>query len=174
MLRDVALGLTAGIALCGCAALAPPASPNEFREAVGKSSLAVVQSVDADKPYRQVADTLRKKAQECLTVTAHSSGPVFQGNTVVTEHSRTTYKPTVTETEGRTELAVQADFGNSTPLQKPPKDGFYVLVADATPAGTNATRITIYRGSLGKAKEIDNAIRAWARGESTACPNLSS
>jgi hypothetical protein len=173
MLREIALGLMVAGSLCGCAALDQPATPAEYRSAVKNSSLAVTESVDAARPYAQVADTLQKKAKECLAITAVSSGPVFQGNTLVTEHSRATYKPTVTISEAGLELAVQADFGRTTPLQKTPEGGFYVLLADVAPAGQNATKLTIYRGSLGKAKEIDNAIRAWAKGESSACPDLS-
>lgn len=173
MLREIAIGLVVGGGLCGCAALDQPASPAEYRSAVKSSSLAVVESVDAARPFQQVADTLKKKANECLAITAVSSGPVFQGNTVVTENTRTVYKPTVTVTDSSLELAVQADFGShTTPFQKVPHGGFYVLLADVAPSGKNATKLTIYRGSLAKAKEIDNAIRAWVRGESSSCPDL--
>lgn len=173
MLRVIAVGLLVSGALQGCAAMVQPANPVEFRSAVKNSSLATFESVEAARPYRQVADTLRKKANECLAVTAESSGPVFQGNMLMTEHSRSVYKPTVTETEAGMELALQVDFGSRTTPQKVPEGGFYILIADAAPAGNNATKLTIYRGSLAKAKEIDHAIRAWAKGESSSCPKLS-
>ena len=70
------------------------------------------------------------------------------------------------------ELAVQVNFGKYTLIQKTPPDGLYILVADATAAGEKATKLTIYRGNLAKAKEIGGAIRAWAKGEKTTCPDL--
>lgn len=174
MERGIALGLVLSAALCGCGSLGQPMSPHEFRQAVTSSSLATVESFDAGRPYQQVIDTLRKKAKECLAVTSTSSGTVFQGNMAVREQSRAVYTPTVSTTDQGMELVVQVDFGSHTTLQKTPEGGFYILVVDATPAGTTATKLTIYRGNLGKAKEIGSAIHAWAKGESSACPDLTS
>src|SRR5882724_775567 len=82
MERRIVLGLALTAALCGCGALGQPMNPGEFRQAVSSSSLATVESFDAGRPYQQVVDTLRAKANECLAVATSSSGPVFQGNTV--------------------------------------------------------------------------------------------
>ena len=58
------------------------------------------------------------------------------------------------------ELAVQVDFGAHTTVQKKkPDGGFFILVADAVPAGASAAKVTIYRGRLGKAEQIGEAIR---------------
>jgi hypothetical protein len=67
---------------------------------------------------------------------------------------------------------VQVDFGEHTTVQQKPEGGFYILVADTMPTGANATKVTIYRGGIGKAKEIAAAVRAWATGASSTCPNL--
>lgn len=157
--------------LCGCGALAQPMSSGEFRTAVQGSSFAITETFDSNLPYGQVVETLRKKANECLAVVATSSGPVFQGNTMVTEHSRAAYKPTISATGERLELAVQVDFGQHTMIQKVPPGGMYILVADAVPAG-QGTKLTIYRGKIGKATEIGGAIRQWSTGQGTACPDL--
>jgi hypothetical protein len=171
MKRKMALGLALGAALCGCGSL-QPMSPGEFRETIGGSSLGTVESFDAARPYQQVVDTLRKKANECLAVTTTSSGTVFQGNMAMRETSQSVYKPTVSVTDRGMELAVQVDFGAHTTIQKKPEGGFYILVADAAPAGAKTTKVTIYRGSLGGAKEIGSAVRGWATGASSACPKL--
>jgi hypothetical protein len=172
MQRKTALGLALSTALCACGTLGQPMSPAEFRQAIGGSSLGSVTSFDAARPYSQVIDTLRKKANECLAVATTSSGTVFQGNMPVRETSSSVYKPTMSITEQQMELAVQVDFGAHTTIQKKPDGGFYILVADAAPAGGNTTKVTIYRGSLGKAKEIGSAIREWATGSSSTCPKL--
>lgn len=172
MQRKIALGLTLSVTLCGCGTLGQPMSPGEFRQIVGGSSFGTVESFEAARPYEQVTDTLRKKANECLAVATTSSGTVFQGNMTTRETSRSVYKPTVTVAEQAMELAVQVDFGPHTVIQKVPEGGFYILVTDAAPAGTNATKVTIYHGKLGKAKEIGAAVRGWATGTSTTCPNL--
>jgi len=169
MLRTLSLVLMVSGALCGC--VSQPMDPGEFRQAARKSSFAVVETVDVAQPYTQVADRLRRKANECLAVTINSSANVFQGNMMVTERSRSTYTPTVTVTPEATELALQVEFGN-TPFTKKPKDGLYLLVADAVPVGKNATKLTIYRGTIGKGKAIGDALRAWATAERSVCPDL--
>lgn len=172
MKRKIALGLTLSAALCGCGSLGQPMSPSEFRETVGGSSFGTVESFEATRPYDQVVDTLRKKANECLAVATTSSGTVFQGNMATRETSHSVYKPTVSVAGQTMQLAVQVDFGPHAVVQKVPEGGFYILVADATPAGTKATKVTIYHGKLGKAKEIGAAVRGWATGTSASCPNL--
>jgi hypothetical protein len=170
MLRNLAPALVFA-ALTGCGSLAQPMSAAEFRQLVGGSSLGTVVSFDVARPYPQVVDTLRKKSDECLAVTATSSGTVFQGNMAMRETSTSVYKPTMSIAGERMELAVQVDFGAHTTVQKKPDGGFYILVADAVPAGAGA-KVTIYRGRLGKAEDIGNAIREWATGASTSCPKL--
>ena len=172
MQRTLTLALTLA-AIGGCGALAQPMNAAEFRQVVGGSSFGTVVSFDVARPYQQVIDTLRKKSDECLAVTATSSGTVFQGNMPMRETSTSVYKPTLSIADHRTELAVQVDFGAHTTVQKKPDGGFYILVADAVPAGAGAAKVTIYRGRLGKAEEIGNAIRDWASGASTSCPKLS-
>jgi hypothetical protein len=172
LVRKVPVGIVLTAMLCGCGALGQPMSPAEFRQTVGGSSLGSVTSFDAALPYRQVAETLRKKANECLAVATSSTGTVMQGNMAMRETSHALYKPTLSMTEQQMELAVQVDFGAHTTIQKKPDGGFYILVADAVPAGANTTKVTIYRGVLGKAKDIGSAIHDWSTGASSTCPNL--
>jgi uncharacterized protein YceK len=172
MQRNLALVLAIAAALSGCGSLGQPMSPAEFRQIIGDSSMGTVTSFDVARPYQQVVDTLSRKANECLAVTATSSGTVFQGNMAMRETSSSVYKPTVSVTGQAMELAVQVDFGAHTTIQKKPDGGFYIVVADAVPAGASGAKVTIYRGGLGKAKEIGAAIHDWATGASTSCPNL--
>jgi hypothetical protein len=176
MRQELTLAIALALALAsltGCGSLAQPMSAAEFRQTIGGSSFGTVTSFDVALPYQQVVDTLRKKSGECLAVTATSSGTVFQGNMAMRETSTSVYKPTVSIADQRMELAVQVDFGAHTTVQKKPDGGFFILVADAVPAGASAAKVTIYRGRLGKAEQIGEAIREWATGSSSSCPNLS-
>lgn len=157
--------------LSACGSLGQPMSAAEFRQTIGGSSFGTTTSFDVARPYQLVVDTLRTKSTECLAVTATSSGTVFQGNMPMRETATSVYKPTVSIAGERMELAVQVDFGAHTTVQKKPDGGFYIVVADAVPAGAGA-KVTIYRGRLGKAAEIETAIRDWATGASTSCPEL--
>jgi len=172
MKRKMVPGLTLCAALCGCGSLGQPMSPSEFREQVSHSSFATVQSFDAARPYQQVVETLRKKSQECLAVATTSSGTVFQGNMAMRETSHAVYKPTLAASDNKTELAVQIDFGEHVLVQKVPEGGMYILVAEAAPVDARTTKVTIYRGKIGKAQDIDDAIRSWVQGTSSSCPNL--
>ena len=171
MERRLLLIATSSVILCACGALGQPMSSGEFRETVKGSSFSTVETVDTSRSYEQVVESLRNRANECLAVVTTSSGPVFQGNTMVTEHSRAAYKPTLSTNSQGLELAVQVDFGAHTMVQKVPPGGMYILVAEASPSGAG-TKLTIYRGKVGRAKEIGSAIRQWVTGESSACPEL--
>src|SRR5687768_11399429 len=107
MERRLSLIATLCVFLCACGALGQPMSSGEFRETVQGSSFATVETVDTSRPYEQVMESLRNRANACLAVTTTSSAPVFQGNTMVTEHSRSAYKPTISTSPQGLELAVQ-------------------------------------------------------------------
>lgn len=168
--------MLAGATLTCCAAMQYPTNPADFREGVKQSSLGVVESFEARRPYSQVSETLRKKANECLAVTIETSGSVYQSSIGmwVNERSTSVYTPKVTVTQDLTELSLQLGDGkgNKNLFAKMPPDGLYMLVADAVSAGRNATRVTVYRGKWGLGKTVDAAIRGWATGEDMGCPEL--
>jgi hypothetical protein len=173
MKLNVGMGMVLATVLSGCGSM-QPMNPGEFRQTIGGSSLGTVETFEAARPYQQVLETLRKRSDECLKVAATSSGTVFQGNMTMRETSHSVYKPTLSVADDQTELAVQVDFGEHTTIGPKPEGGFYILVADAVPAGAKATKVTIYRGNLGRAKEIGSAVRGWATGASLDCPKLGS
>lgn len=171
MKLKIAIAVFLGASIAGCGSL-QPMNPGEFRQAIAGSSMGTVETFEVARPHLQVVETLRKKSDECLAVATTSSGTVFQGNMTMRETSHSVYKPTLSMAEGQMELAVQVDFGEHTTIGQKPPGGFYILIADAVPAGAKATKVTIYRGSLGRAKEIGSAVRAWAAGTSLECPDL--
>lgn len=52
------------------------------------------------------------------------------------------------------------------------KIALWLTLSGRYASGIKATKVTIYHGKLGKAKEIGAAVRGWAMGTSATCPNL--
>jgi len=55
-------------------------------------------------------------------------------------------------------------------LGGPPPDGFFIIVADVYPAG-GASRVDVQKHMPGY-DGVMKAIRGWAQGTTTACPDL--
>ncbi len=56
-------------------------------------------------------------------------------------------------------------------VREEPADGHYLFVVDAVPAGARATSVQIIGPSRGY-DAIVRAIKAWADGSSSGCPDL--
>jgi hypothetical protein len=161
--------MTAALAalLAGCSTQLPQ-NAQEFRQQIPTAFMGKVQTIEAKRPYREVAKTFQAKAPECLNVSVRT-----------VEHSATyhsnilaTYKPTVIVTDRKAEVHVQRTLkGNVIVPGKEPAGGHYVLVADATPIDKGRTRIDIYGPSRGMDTMI-RAITGWATGENVGCPDM--
>jgi len=174
-MRNVVYAVMVGAALSGCAGTLVSQSADEFRERVkGSTRFGSTETIQVPRSYAQVSEALRKKANECLTVTVVSVSTERSGGITAPKGSRTTYNPTLTETKKGTQLTVQAaQAKKALQLQKVPENGFYIFAADAKAAGENATALTIYLYTVdGRAKKIDSAVRDWARGDNMSCPDL--
>ena len=145
-----------------------PQNANEFRQQLPGSYMGSVQTFETNRSLRDIARTFQSRAPECLSVKVRtvSQGPGHYQNIVAA------YKPTVVVTEKRAEIHLQRQYerGVLTP-GKEPEGGHYMLVADATSLERNKTRIDIYGPKAG-ADAIIRAISAWAKGESTGCPDM--
>lgn len=151
----------------GCA-MQYPQTADEFRRELPGAFMGSVQSFETNRSVRDVGRVFQARAPECLSVkvrTVSQSATSYQ-NIVAT------YKPTVLVTEKRAEIHLQRHYerGVITP-GKEPEGGHYMLVADATPLDRNRTRIDIYAPKMG-ADAVIRAISAWAKGESTGCPDM--
>jgi hypothetical protein len=156
--------------LAGCG-VSHPQSAAEFRTAVAGAYSASRDTFEVDRPFTQVAASFRKLAADCLgrtiRTTEHQPGVSYSAVT-------TSYKPTVKVSAANAELHVQqAHRGNVIGVSKEPDGGYFILVADARPAGAGKTRIDLYRPTMGHGSLIQ-AVRTWAAGTGTTCPNLSS
>lgn len=164
----LALAIVVPIWLSGCA---QPQTAPEFREFVKHSSLGRVDGFVANRPVGTVARTFRAQADRCLNkqVLARVSDPGPYGPIYHTY--LTTYHPTLKVSAGSVELSLQSFIKGTTYVGTIPKDGPYVLVADAVQQGPNQTKVTLYHGAFGYST-ILRAIKGWATGENVGCPDL--
>lgn len=164
MNRILIVLVSASIAvLSGCGAI--PKSPKEFRDAaadmVAPEIFTVSRSLDA------VTESFRRQSERCLDVTVSST--TVQGPRVIA--SRYDYVGSVYPTAERTELHLQQQVGTMG-LFEMPEGGYYVFIADAVRETSNRTRIELYRPDYGF-QNVAQAVRGWAGGTSTGCPDLS-
>jgi hypothetical protein len=160
------LGIVAILA-GGCAGKMPQTA-DEFRQMAPGAFMVQVQSFEVKRPVREVGETFRRRAPECLNVTVRTTSQTPGSYQVIT----TAYKPTVVSGAERAELHVQQNHLTGVmKVRKEPAGGYYLMVADAYPVDRGRTRIQI----LGPSRGYDvlwRAIRGWATGENLGCPDL--
>ncbi len=167
-LINLSLAVVAALLLGGCVT-SHPQNAQEFREAVPGAFTAEIESFMVDRPFDAVARTFQQKAPECLDVRIKTTSQTNMSYQVIV----TKYNPTVRVTEGHAELGLQQDHEKGVlNVTKKPEGGYYLIVADAFPAGENQTKIDVYRPRIGY-KHITKAIRGWASGDNLGCPDLS-
>lgn len=152
--------------LSGCVS-SHPQNAQEFREAVPGAFLAEVKTFEVKRPLREVAKTFQRKGPQCLQVAIQTTE---QGSMYHRSYT-TTYTPTVVINGDRAELHLQQHVDNTIKVTEEPEDGYYLLVADATPVNKSTTRIDIYGPSVGY-DVLFESIRGWASGKNLGCPDM--
>jgi hypothetical protein len=160
-------GSIAVVLAAGCAGKMPQ-SADEFRTMAPGAFMVQVQSFEVKRSLRAVGDTFRRRAPECLNVTIRTTSSAPGSYQVI----ETAYKPTVVVSSERVELHIQQKHLKGVlTVYKEPEDGRYLFVVDANPAGRNATKVQIIGPSRGY-DVVVRAVKAWAEGSSTGCPDL--
>jgi hypothetical protein len=153
--------------LTGCVA-SHPQNAEEFRVAVPGAFMAMTETVEVDRAFRDVSATFRKKAPECLNVKVEMTEQSATSYHVVV----TAYKPTVMVSDQRAELHVQQTHEKGVlNVTEVPDGGYYLLVADAYPMENNRTRLELFGPSRGYDVLI-RAVKGWASGENLGCPDM--
>ena len=160
--------IAAALLLGGCATQQPQ-NAEEFRRAVPGAMMTKTESFEVNRSFREVGASFQRRAPECLGVSVRTTSQTSTSYQVITA----TYKPTVRVGSDRAELHVQRDFkgGGVITVGNPPPGGPYLLVVDATPIAANRSRVQWWGISRGH-DVLYRAIRAWATGESNACPDM--
>ena len=152
--------------LTGC--ISHPQTADEFRKAVPGALTAKVETFEVERPFRDVAGTFQEMAPACLNKRIKTTSQTRMSYQVIV----TAYKPTVLVSADKVELHVQMLHEQGVlNVSKVPDGGYYLLVADAQPAGQDKTRIDLYRPSIGHGVLV-KAVRGWATGEQVGCPDL--
>lgn len=155
------------VLVAGCAGKMPQTA-EEFRQMAPGAFMVQVQSFEVRRSVREVGDTFRRRAPECLNVTIRTTSRAPGSYQVID----TAYKPTVVAGTDRAELHIQQKhLKGVVGVYKEPADGHYLFVVDAVPAGRRAAKVQIIGPSKGY-DVIVRAIKAWADGSSTGCPDL--
>ena len=165
-MRDRIAWMTASALVAGCAGKMPMTA-EEFRQVAPGAFRVQVENFEVKRPVRQVGDTWRRRAPECLNVTIRTTSSAPQSYQVID----TAYKATVIAGASKAELHLQQKhLRGVVKVYEEPEDGRYLFVADADPAGQGATKVRII-GPKGY-EVVFRAIKAWAEGSSTACPDM--
>ena len=155
------------VSLSGCATHHPQTA-EEFRQAAPGAFMGKKETFEVDRSFKDVARTFQKKAPQCLNVRVKTTSQTTTSYQVIV----TRYKPTVKVSSQRAELHVQQHHESGVlKVTKEPEGGYYLVVTDAYPVTKNKTRIVIYRPSMGFDVMI-KAIKGWASGKNTGCPDM--
>lgn len=166
MKRRVGWALVAVLA-AGCAGKMPMTA-DEFRQMAPGAFMVGVQNFEVKRSLRDVGDTFRRRAPECLNVTIRTTSSAPGSYQVID----TRYKPTVIVGAQRVELHIQQKHLRGVlHVYEEPADGRYIFVADADPVDRGTSKVRIIGPSRGY-DVIIRAIKAWADGSSTGCPDL--
>jgi hypothetical protein len=157
----------ASAALAGCATKAPQTA-DEFRKEAPGGFLMKQETLEVARPFRDVADTFRKKAPECLRVAVRTTSSTSTSYQVIDAE----YTPTVIVTKERAELHLQRKYTKGViNVYKEPEGGHYIMVADAYPLAGNRTRLDLVAPSKGL-DAVVRAVKGWATGENVGCPDM--
>ena len=155
------------LAAAGCATHAPQTA-DEFRRMAPGAFMVQVQSFEVKRPVREIGETFRRRAPECLNVTTRSTeqGP---GHYHTVE---TAYTPTTLVAADRAELHIQQKHLKGVKaIYKEPEQGHYLFVVDANAVDRGTTKVQIIGPSRGY-DVVVTAVKAWASGSGMGCPDM--
>lgn len=166
-MRTAFTALVATLAAAGCAGKMPQTA-DEFRQMAPGAFMVQVQTFEVKRPVREVGETFRRRAPECLNVTIRTTSSAPGSYQVI----ETAYKATVIAGASKAELHLQQKhLKGVVAVYQEPEDGHYLFVVDAVPAGGRATKLQIIGPSRGY-DVVVRAFKAWADGSSTGCPDM--
>ncbi len=153
------------VSLMGCSM---PQTAPQFRDMMQSSMFGRVENLQVERPFPEVAKTFQDLAEHCLTVRTSNTIHTNRVNSIV----RQRFKPTLHIQKNTLELHVQQTFISGATNLDEPEGGAYLVVADATPINRDHTQVDLY-GIKTRGRKLYKAVRGWATGEVTGCPDLS-
>ncbi len=162
--------LVAIATLGGCeTTVTPPMTAGEFRESARQDG-RTFEEFTADRAFNDVVYSFKKMVPQCVGfLPAPDRRDRRAGGEEAETEAWADGGARVSASGDNMELYIQRKIQN--PTGKTPKDGLYLLVVDAHPAGPTQTKFEVYyRESL---KDAVTVLRGWASGESFYCPDRS-
>lgn len=159
-------GLFLVAVLSGCVGGPMPTTAADFRDAVlsGKSMMVEHTSFVVHRPYAAVASSYKKYALKCLNASVGITNGINSHTTII-------YTPSLTVGSRHLELSVQYHPVGTIEIYKEPKNGYYMLVVDASALRGRRTKVDIYGPKYGHSTML-KAIHNWATGRNMGCPDL--
>lgn len=156
-----------GAILSGCAGRMPQTA-EEFRRDAPGAFLGEVEQFEVGRSYLDIGRTFQKMAPKCLNVRITTTSQTNTSYQVIV----TKWTPTVQVSEQKAELHIQQLHEQGVlNVYEVPDGGYYLMVVDAIPLATDRSQIVMYRPSIGN-EALIKAIKGWARGDGTGCPDL--
>lgn len=153
--------------LPGCAGHMPQTA-DEFRKELPGAFLGEVEKFQVNRSYTDVGRSFQKMAPQCLDVRIKSTSQTNTSYQVIV----TKWNPTVKINDQKAELHIQQLHEQGVlNIYEVPEKGYYMMVVDAVPLGKNSSEIIMYRSSVGN-EALIKAIKGWAAGKKTGCPDL--
>lgn len=163
--RLVSVFLVGALSACS---LHVPQTPAEVRayDGIGKDA----ESFTVNRPFNAVKSSLITQSKKCLNIKVSQSHTSNQGGGSATWD----YHPKIQTTKKGVSLVLQKDLvgGNMVMLGDTPPGGMYAFVLDATPITSKTTKIDFHQFSGIMWDNEYDAIMAWVKKGSTACPAL--
>lgn len=172
MLYNRGLVIFIAVLLGGCAAA--PKSASEFRQAVSDGAMGHAhESFVVQRSANDIGKTFEAQAEKCINVQLNRRFTLSSqryGNTE--SNTQFLYTPAVKRGKNHSEMTVQVHVtGNVAKLQKEPKGGYFVLLADANALEKKRSKVDVYY-SVYRAKSLAAAVKGWAEGNDLTCPDV--
>jgi hypothetical protein len=154
--------------LTACAAFSVPKTPDELKSSAESTSLASVTNFPIQGSLGQVRIRLKEYAERCL-----SMQKIFErcGTFNCSKTKPMTFTPKVKSlSASKVQFTLQRDDPNSLPVGKLPKDGMYVMVAEAETTGGKIMG-HVWAAKFGYG-DISGTTQGWMTGENKTCPDL--
>ncbi len=145
-------------------ACANPKTPAEFRQTLqdyASLSATHIDKFEVTRPLNEVAQFVKRKANECLNVTLQISERGSYG-TVTKSSAR--FEPFAVISAKEAEIYLTETYSSG--------DKIFIIVADFYPASKTKTKVELYYIWGDPRPVVAKAFRQWANGEGKGCPDL--
>ncbi len=130
-----------------------------------------VEHFEVQRPLGEAARQVKKKVGECLKVTMKRTSTTASGGIPSTAVVFTRYEPFANIAAETAEIYVTETYLNAR-QEDTGQDRIFMFLLDLAPAGKNKTKADLYYTWGEPRPRTAKAVRDWANGKGTTCPDL--